>query len=109
MVSSSSSLLSFLCRLLTYRTKSTGISASTGRPFSPPIAFRVIPRTNPGKKEKLIIQQGKCHKCQKWIAVEGIKDMESKVASSLTFSLDFTDRVNYDLIGQGAILVRYNF
>ncbi len=35
--------------------------------------------------------------------------MESKVASSLTFSLDFTDRVNYDLIGQGAILVRYNF
>ena len=21
----------------------------------------------------------KCHKCQKWVAVEGIKDMESKV------------------------------
>ncbi|KJA22705.1 hypothetical protein HYPSUDRAFT_66920 [Hypholoma sublateritium FD-334 SS-4] len=56
-----------------------GISASTGRPFSPPTAFRIIPRINPGKKEKLQIQQGKCHKCQKWVAVEGIKDMESKV------------------------------
>ena len=57
-----------------------GISASTGRPFSPPIAFRVVPRPNPGKKEKHSIQQGKCHKCIKWVAVEGIKDMESKVS-----------------------------
>jgi len=56
-----------------------GISASTGRPFSPPIAFRVVPRPNPGKKEKRSIQQGKCHKCTKWVVVEGIKDMESKV------------------------------
>jgi hypothetical protein len=59
-----------------------GISASTGRPFSPPIAFRVVPRPNSGKKEKHSIQQGKCHKCAKWVtvAVEGIKDMESKVS-----------------------------
>lgn len=57
----------------------TGISASTGRPFSPPIAFCVIPRLNPGKTEKHFIRQGKCHKCSQWIAVEGIKDMESKV------------------------------
>ncbi|KIM37444.1 hypothetical protein M413DRAFT_423271 [Hebeloma cylindrosporum] len=56
-----------------------GISASTGRPFSPPTAFRVVPRQNPAKKEKHEIQQGKCHKCAKWVAVEGIKDMESKV------------------------------
>ncbi|KAF8970983.1 hypothetical protein BDZ97DRAFT_1411822 [Flammula alnicola] len=56
-----------------------GISASTGRPFSPPTAFRIVPRPNPGKKEKHRIQQGKCDKCDKWVAVEGIKDMESKV------------------------------
>ncbi|KAH9475369.1 putative membrane protein C17A5.08 [Psilocybe cubensis] len=57
-----------------------GISASTGRPFSPPMDFRVVARQNAGKKEKLHIQQGKCHKCLKWVAVEGIKDMESKLA-----------------------------
>ncbi|KAF8152340.1 hypothetical protein B0H34DRAFT_724751 [Crassisporium funariophilum] len=56
-----------------------GIAASSGRPFSPPTAFRVVPRPNPGKKEKHRIQQGKCHKCAQWVAVEGIKDMESKV------------------------------
>ncbi|KAF9565451.1 hypothetical protein CPC08DRAFT_659349 [Agrocybe pediades] len=56
-----------------------GISACTGRPFSPPTAFRIVPRPNPGKNEKTRIQQGKCHRCHKWIAVEGIKDMESKV------------------------------
>ncbi|KAJ3501277.1 hypothetical protein NLJ89_g9411 [Agrocybe chaxingu] len=56
-----------------------GISASTGQPFSPPTSFRTVRRPNPGKKERHQIQQGKCHKCDKWIAVEGIKDMESKV------------------------------
>ncbi|PPQ70343.1 hypothetical protein CVT24_013004 [Panaeolus cyanescens] len=56
-----------------------GISASTGLPFSPPIAFRIIPRPNATRTEKNKIQQGKCHKCDKWVAVEGIKDMESKV------------------------------
>ncbi|KDR72780.1 hypothetical protein GALMADRAFT_281058 [Galerina marginata CBS 339.88] len=56
-----------------------GISASTGQPFSPPTAFRTLVRPSPGKNEKLSIQQGKCHKCAKWVAVEGIKDMESKV------------------------------
>jgi hypothetical protein len=57
----------------------SGISASTGLPFSPPIAYRQTKRLNVGKKEKSIIQEGKCHKCTKWVAVEGIKDMESKV------------------------------
>ncbi|CAA7270831.1 unnamed protein product [Cyclocybe aegerita] len=56
-----------------------GISAATGRPFSPPTMFRTVRRPNPGKKERHQIQQGKCHKCDKWIAVEGIKDMENKV------------------------------
>ncbi|KAF9039346.1 hypothetical protein BJ165DRAFT_1613970 [Panaeolus papilionaceus] len=56
-----------------------GISASTGLPFSPPVAFRIIPRPNAARTEKTQIQQGKCHKCDKWICVEGIKDMECKV------------------------------
>ena len=63
-----------------------GISASTGRPFSPPTSFRLIERPKPGKNEKTHIQQGKCHKCDKWVAVEGIKDLESKVISAI-FSL----------------------
>ena len=63
----------------------TGISASTGRPFSPPTAFCVIPRLNPGKTEKRFIRQGKCHKCSQWIAVEGVKDMESKVITIFFF------------------------
>ncbi|KAH9939711.1 uncharacterized protein BXZ73DRAFT_43580 [Epithele typhae] len=56
-----------------------GISATTGLPFSPPIAFRTVTRTNPGKHEKAELQEGKCHKCKKWVAVEGIKDVQSKV------------------------------
>ncbi|KAF8228693.1 hypothetical protein L208DRAFT_1424360 [Tricholoma matsutake] len=56
-----------------------GISASTGRPFSPPTAFRCTKRNKPGKLEKPIIQEGKCHKCHKWVAVEGIKDIQNKV------------------------------
>lgn len=58
---------------------SHGISASTGLPFAPPIAFRTVNRPNPGKKEKTTTRQGKCHKCLKWIPIEGIKDMETKV------------------------------
>jgi hypothetical protein len=60
-------------------TPLTGISASTGRPFSPPTAFRHTTRTKPGKLEKPAIQEGKCHKCAKWVAVEGIKDIQNKV------------------------------
>ncbi|EPS94279.1 hypothetical protein FOMPIDRAFT_1134647, partial [Fomitopsis schrenkii] len=56
-----------------------GISASTGRPFSPPTAFRTIQRTNVGKLEKSELMQGRCHKCKKWVAVEGVKDVPTKV------------------------------
>ena len=56
-----------------------GISASTGRPFSPPTAFRTIERTNVGKLEKSELMQGRCHKCKKWVAVEGVKDVPTKV------------------------------
>ena len=84
-----------------------GISASTGRPFSPPIAFRIVPRPNPGKKEKHSIQQGKCHKCAKWVAVEGIKDMESKVSSF--YLRKKKPSADGGLVGQRIALVRLPF
>ncbi|EIW52808.1 uncharacterized protein TRAVEDRAFT_78296, partial [Trametes versicolor FP-101664 SS1] len=56
-----------------------GISPATGRPFSPPLAFRTTARQNPGKLEKTELMEGKCHKCKKWVAVEGIKDVPTKV------------------------------
>ncbi|PPR04628.1 hypothetical protein CVT26_015007 [Gymnopilus dilepis] len=64
-----------------------GISAATGLPFSPPIAFRMVARQNPGKKEKHRIEQGKCHQCDKWIAVEGIKAVDTKVKELYWFAL----------------------
>jgi len=83
-----------------------GISASTGRPFSPPVAFRVVPRPNPGKKEKHSIQQGKCHKCAKWVAVEGIKDMESKVGDDRLLFLGKQQALTGGLVGKRIALVR---
>ncbi|KAI0695669.1 hypothetical protein C8T65DRAFT_664881 [Cerioporus squamosus] len=56
-----------------------GISPSTGLPFSPPTGFRTVSRANPGKHEKTRVMEGKCHKCKKWVPVEGIKDVPSKV------------------------------
>ncbi|KAH9946579.1 hypothetical protein B0H21DRAFT_742779 [Amylocystis lapponica] len=56
-----------------------GISVVSGRPFSPPTAFRVIARHHVGKHEKTSLMQGKCHKCQQWVAIEGIKDVPTKV------------------------------
>jgi len=58
---------------------SHGLCPKTGLPFSPPIDFRVVSRPDPGKHEKSEILQGKCHKCERWVPVEGIKDVEVKV------------------------------
>ncbi|THU98531.1 hypothetical protein K435DRAFT_660675 [Dendrothele bispora CBS 962.96] len=56
-----------------------GISASSGQPYLPPIAFRITVRRFPQKTEKAVIKEGKCHQCKKWVAVEGVKDVEVKV------------------------------
>ncbi|KAI8995208.1 hypothetical protein BD414DRAFT_506033 [Trametes punicea] len=58
------------------------ISPATGLPFSPPLAFRTVARPHAGKLEKTQIMEGKCHKCKKWVAVEGIKDVPTKVRTS---------------------------
>jgi len=39
----------------------------------------MVARPNAAKKERSQILQGKCQKCRKWVPVEGIKDVESKV------------------------------
>ncbi|KAG9312585.1 hypothetical protein JVU11DRAFT_6982 [Chiua virens] len=56
-----------------------GISSVSARPFSPPVAFRTTERQNACKNERKSIQEGKCHKCKKWIFVESIKDIDIKV------------------------------
>ncbi|KAF7416186.1 hypothetical protein PC9H_002449 [Pleurotus ostreatus] len=56
-----------------------GISAMSGSPFSPPVALRTIARQSPGKKEKSTLQQGKCHKCRKWVPIEGVRETDLKV------------------------------
>ncbi|KAG2127602.1 uncharacterized protein EDB93DRAFT_201986 [Suillus bovinus] len=56
-----------------------GVSATTGRPFSPPLSYRTSSRRNTLKLERSEILEGKCHKCKKWVPVESIKDCEVKV------------------------------
>lgn len=61
-----------------------GISPA-GTPFSPPTAFTRVARPNATKHEKTSVEQGRCHRCRKWVAVEGIKDVEVKVCFISSF------------------------
>lgn len=63
-----------------FLTPRIGISPKTQLPFSPPIGFRTVVNTKAGKQDKLSIRQGLCHKCKKWVAVEGSKDVETNVS-----------------------------
>ncbi|GLB42988.1 putative protein with domain of unknown function (DUF4451) [Lyophyllum shimeji] len=56
-----------------------GISAATGLPYSPPTAFRTTPRPNAGKNERTQVHEARCHKCKRWVALEGTKAVEMKV------------------------------
>ncbi|KAE8212027.1 hypothetical protein CF327_g4282 [Tilletia walkeri] len=58
-----------------------GISAVTGEPFAPPIAFRTVERPKKDIRpfEKETIKEGRCHVCHKFIAVENVKQTEIKV------------------------------
>lgn len=62
-----------------------GISPA-GAPFSPPVAFKHTLRPGAGKHEKTRILQGRCHSCEKWINVEGVKDVEVKVCFRSSYS-----------------------
>ncbi|KAG6887706.1 hypothetical protein C0992_011132, partial [Termitomyces sp. T32_za158] len=56
-----------------------GISAATQRPYAPPRAFRVTQRPNAAKHERTAIREALCHKCARWVPLEGIKDVQPKV------------------------------
>lgn len=56
-----------------------GVSATTGRPFSPPLSYRTSSRRHPLKFERSEILEGRCHKCKNWVPVESTKDCEVKV------------------------------
>ncbi|KAJ7579683.1 hypothetical protein C8J56DRAFT_796094 [Mycena floridula] len=56
-----------------------GISASTGKPFSPPLAFRQVARPVVLKNERTTMKEGKCHSCRKWVPLDGVRDTEAKV------------------------------
>ena len=58
-----------------------GVAASTARPFSPPTAFRTTPRNRPGKLERTQMLEGRCHRCTRWVPVQGVKDADAKVTS----------------------------
>ncbi|KAG5438254.1 hypothetical protein PCANB_003105 [Pneumocystis canis] len=72
-----------------------GINPITALPYSPPVSFRTVPlgsiNTNGVSKKKRAagftsipdrkeILEGKCHKCKKWVRVQGVKEQEVKVA-----------------------------
>lgn len=69
----------FVIPLVVCSDSTSGISATSSGPFSPPIEFRTTERRNPAKHERTHILEGKCHKCMKWIPVESLKDMAIKV------------------------------
>lgn len=82
----------------------SGIAASTARPFSPPIAFRTTPRVRPGKLERTQMLEGQCHRCTRWVPVQGVKDADAKV---LLLYLLSDGLLNYGAChkGKGTLLV----
>lgn len=92
--------------------RSTGVSSLTGVPFSPPIGFRVSKRrpAEIRKHEKSELLHGKCHKCDKWVPVEGVKIGEVKVHTPL-YLPSHTPSLRafvFVLIGERAILVDFS-
>jgi hypothetical protein len=65
------------------RSSLLGISSRSHLPFSPPTSFRVSPRPNASKSkhEKSAMMEGSCHRCAKWVELEGIKVGDAKVRS----------------------------
>ncbi|GAA95428.1 uncharacterized protein L969DRAFT_300751 [Mixia osmundae IAM 14324] len=57
-----------------------GISNANGAPFSPPVQIRVVPRHTSALNERSTMKEGLCHECNQWVAVQGIKDGDAKVA-----------------------------
>ncbi|BGP12754.1 hypothetical protein JCM10213_008893 [Rhodosporidiobolus nylandii] len=56
-----------------------GISNLTGLPFSPPVAMRVVKTNNKTKDTRSEMTEGQCHKCNQWIALLSVKNVDAIV------------------------------
>ncbi|EFP78467.2 hypothetical protein PGT21_026494 [Puccinia graminis f. sp. tritici] len=56
-----------------------GINNADGLPFSPPVEIRHVRRCHVAANEKLELKEGRCHQCNKWVPMEGVKMQEVKV------------------------------
>ena len=43
------------------------------------MAFRNTLRQRPGKHERTHMLEGRCHRCARWVPVQGVKDADAKV------------------------------
>ncbi|KAH7906454.1 hypothetical protein BJ138DRAFT_1016179, partial [Hygrophoropsis aurantiaca] len=87
---------------------SHGISALTTLPFSPPLAFRYSDRRNPSKYERTRILEGMCHRCDRWVAVEGVKDVKVKVKEMFWWKHAATCHQGSNLPGEGDWYIENN-
>lgn len=81
--------VSYLSEYIYIGNLPTGISPRNGLPYSPPTCFRITtrPLASATKHERTEVLEGKCHRCIKWIALEGIKAGDAKVRFSATLTL----------------------
>ncbi|KAI5480843.1 hypothetical protein MNV49_006652 [Pseudohyphozyma bogoriensis] len=56
-----------------------GLSNLTGKPFSPPVKLRTIPVKPTNKDARDHMTQGLCHKCDKWIPLLSVKNVDAVV------------------------------
>ncbi|GAA5850130.1 hypothetical protein JCM8547_001020 [Rhodosporidiobolus lusitaniae] len=56
-----------------------GLSNNTGLPFSPPTKMRVVATNNKTKDTRPEMTEGMCHKCNQWIPLLSVKNVETIV------------------------------
>jgi hypothetical protein len=58
----------------------SGISPANGLPFSPPVEFRIRQNNKAQKHQKRTYEEGLCHNCKGWVALEGPNIGDSKAS-----------------------------
>ncbi|KAI0247908.1 hypothetical protein BJV78DRAFT_1241662, partial [Lactifluus subvellereus] len=75
-------LPSFLIHVRTTTTTCNTLMASLPPPRAPsfpsPAAFRTTQRQWPGKPEGTHMLEDKCHRCARWVPVQGVKDANAR-------------------------------
>ncbi|KAI0067535.1 hypothetical protein BV25DRAFT_1897100 [Artomyces pyxidatus] len=82
-----------------------GVSATNALPFSPPIAFRTIARPHATRYERKEMAEGKCHRCKKWVAIEGVKDVDAKVKELYWWKHAASCHAGSTLPGEGDVFI----